>query len=122
MKVIIVDDEKAMHLIMKTLLSKIPNIEILGLFHDTASAALFLNNHTVNIVFLDISMPKESGMQFARRIAKTSLNLHIVFVTSYKEYALDAFDMYVLDYIVKPVSLERLEKTVKKAIDRHSVM
>jgi two-component system LytT family response regulator len=116
MKVIIIDDEKAMHLIMKKLLSKIPHIEIVGLFQDTESASLFLNDHAVHMAFVDISMPLESGMLFAKRMAETGRNLHIVFVTSHKEYAMEAFDIYALDYIVKPVSLERLEKTVKRGM------
>lgn len=116
MKVIIIDDEKAMHLIMRKFLEKIPEVEIIGSFHDTDSASLFLKDHAAQLAFVDISMPNESGMQFAKRMAETYKNLHIVFVTSHKEYAIDAFDIFALDYIVKPISLERLEKSVRRAI------
>ncbi|WP_052487151.1 response regulator [Gordoniibacillus kamchatkensis] len=115
MKVIIIDDEKAMHLVMKKLLAKIPDVEIVGMFRETKDADRFLAEHEVHIAFVDINMPHESGMLFAKRMADTARDLHIVFVTSHKEYAIEAFDIYALDYIVKPVSLERLEKTVARA-------
>jgi two-component SAPR family response regulator len=119
MKVIIIDDEKAMHLIMRKQLAKIPDIEIVGMFQDTSSASFFIQDHVVHLAFVDISLSRESGMQFAKRMAEVQRNLHIVFVTSHKEYAMDAFDIFALDYIVKPVSLERLEKTVKRALSIH---
>lgn len=73
-------------------------------------------DHDVHMAFVDISMPHESGMLFAKRMAERNRNLHIVFVTSHKEYAMDAFELFALDYIVKPVSFIRLEKTVKRAM------
>jgi two-component system LytT family response regulator len=120
MKVIIIDDDNAMHLIMRKLLAKISGLEIVGSFHDTNSASVFLVEQPhVHLAFVDISMPNESGMLFAKRMADTHPNLHIAFVTSHKDYAMDAFDILALDYIVKPVSLERLEKTVKRAMAIH---
>lgn len=116
MKVILIDDEKAMHFIMNKLLAKITTIEVVGEFYDTASASLFVPQHEVDLAFVDINMPGESGLHFARRMAEEQPHLHIVFVTSNKDFALDAFDLFALDYIVKPVSLNRLEKTVNKAI------
>ncbi|WP_400244468.1 response regulator [Niallia sp. JL1B1071] len=115
MKVIIIDDEKAMHLIMRKMLGKIPDLEIIGMFHETASAFSFIKTHSVDLAFVDISMPKENGLEFAKRMADIDYNLPIIFVTSHKEYAMDAFDVYALDYIVKPVLLERLEKAVNRA-------
>lgn len=115
MRVIVIDDEKAMHLIMTRMLSKLPEIEIAGCFSDTASASQHIKEHDVHVAFVDISMPQESGMQFAERIAVEHPDLYIVFVTSHKDYALDAFELSALDYIVKPVSLERIEKSVARA-------
>jgi two-component system LytT family response regulator len=115
-KVIIIDDESAMHYVMKKNIAKLQHVEVVGFFQDTSSASLFIKKHDVHIAFVDISMPDESGLSFAQRMAEHHPDLHIVFVTSHKEYALYAFDIYALDYIVKPVSLERIEKTVKKAM------
>ncbi|OXM82797.1 response regulator [Paenibacillus rigui] len=119
MRIIIIDDEKAMHLIMKKMLSKISSVEIVGLFRDTEAAASFMNDHVVDMAFVDISMPNESGLLFAKRMAETGRNLQIAFVTSHKEYAMEAFDIYAIDYIVKPVTLERLERTVNRAMAIH---
>ncbi|MCQ6561599.1 response regulator [Paenibacillus mendelii] len=116
MKVIIIDDELAMHYVMRKSLAKLHHIEIVGSFQDTASASLFIQENDVHMAFVDISMPDESGMSFAQRMAEQRPDLHIVFVTSHKEYAMDAFDVYALDYIVKPVSLERIERSVKRAM------
>jgi two-component system LytT family response regulator len=115
MRAIVIDDEKAMHLIMKKMLSKLPDIEIAGCFSDTASASQYIEVHEVHVAFVDISMPQESGMQFAERMAMQYPDLYIIFVTSHKDYALDAFELSALDYIVKPVSLERIEKSVTRA-------
>ncbi len=119
MRVIVIDDEKAMHLIMKKLLAKLPSIEVIACFQDTSSASSFIEEHEVHMAFVDISMPKETGIQFAERMADRHPELHIVFVTSHKEYAMDAFDLFALDYIVKPVSLERIQKTVNRAMAIH---
>lgn len=119
MKVIIIDDEKAMHLVMRKLLAKISDIEVVASFQDTNTASLFLETHSVQMAFVDISMPRETGMEFAKRIADRGWNLHVVFVTSHKEYALEAFDLFALDYIVKPITLDRLERTVRRAMAVH---
>ncbi|WP_419875843.1 response regulator [Candidatus Pristimantibacillus sp. PTI5] len=116
MKVLLIDDEKAMHLIMKRMLAKIADIEIVGIFQETGSAFAYLMNHEVDLVFLDISMPRESGVEFAERIRESGLHTKLVFITSHKEYALFAFDVDAFDYIVKPVMQERLQKTVQKAL------
>ncbi|MCI3923542.1 response regulator [Paenibacillus sp. TRM 82003] len=119
MKVILVDDEKAMHLIMSRMLAKLSGIEVVGAFQNTAAASAFLEQQTAHLAFVDIHMPQEDGMRFAERMAESYPRLHIVFVTSHKEYAMDAFDILALDYIVKPVSLERLGKTVRRALALH---
>jgi DNA-binding NarL/FixJ family response regulator len=116
MKVVIVDDEIAMHLIMKRMLNKIEKVEILGSFQETAAAFSFFKDNTVDLAFIDISMPRENGLDFARRLRESNKQVKLVFVTSHKEYALPAFDVYAYDYIVKPISKERLIKTIDRAI------
>lgn len=116
MKVVIVDDEKAMHLIMKRMLGKLDQVKIVGIFHDTAAAFSYLENHDADLIFVDINMPKESGLEFAVRLRESGRQTKLVFVTSHKEYALSAFDVYAYDYIVKPVLQERLHHTVQRAL------
>lgn len=117
MRVILVDDEPAMHLIMRKMLAKLPDVEVAGAFSDTRSAEAFLEGRPdVELAFVDVSMPKESGLAFASRMESAAERLHIVLVTSHKEFAVDAFELSVLDYLVKPVSQERLERAVNRAL------
>ncbi|WP_112182471.1 MULTISPECIES: response regulator transcription factor [Paraliobacillus] len=114
MKVVIIDDEFAMHLIMKRMLAKIDNVEIVGSFQDTTIAFSYLKNCKVDLVFIDINMHKENGLDFAKRLRESGWRTRLVFVTSHKEYALSAFDVHAYDYIVKPLSQERLTTTIER--------
>ncbi|MFE4712291.1 response regulator [Paenibacillus sp. NPDC056722] len=116
MKIVLIDDEKAMHLIMKRMLNKIGEMEVVGAFLNTAAAEVYLNDHDVDIVFMDIHMPQESGLMFAQRLRDRGSKIKLVFVTSHTEYALSAFDVFAYDYIVKPVALERIQRTVQRAL------
>jgi two-component system LytT family response regulator len=115
-KVVIIDDEKAMHLIMRRMLAKIADVELVGIFHETAEAFSYLMKQDVDLVFVDISMPRENGLVFAKRLRESGRETKLVFVTSHKEHALSAFDVYAYDYIVKPVKQDRLHKTVQRAL------
>jgi two-component system LytT family response regulator len=115
-KVVIIDDEKAMHLIMNRMLGKVDEVEIVGSFQETSTAYSYLKNHEVDLIFIDINMPKESGLEFAGRLRESGRQMKLVFVTSHKEYALPAFDVYAFDYIVKPVNQERLHHTIQRAL------
>lgn len=115
MKVVIIDDEKAMHLIMKHMLANIEGVVISGIFQETSSAFTFLMGNIADLIFVDINMPGESGLDFAKRLRKNGCNMNLVFVTSHKEYALPAFDVYPYDYIVKPISQRRLKETLHRA-------
>ncbi|QMV42692.1 response regulator [Cohnella cholangitidis] len=117
MKVILVDDEPVMHLIMRKMLVKFPEVQVAGAFTDTRSAAAFLSeNADVGLAFVDISLSGESGLAFAAELEETGCKAQIVFVTSHKQYALEAFELSVVDYLVKPVSQERLERTVNRVL------
>ncbi len=116
MKVIVIDDEKSMHIIMERMLKKINSITVVGCFLDTWSAYAYLSDHDADLIFMDISMPKESGIEFAKRLRAEGRETKIVFLTSHKEYALPAFDVYALDYMLKPVNQERLQQTIGRAM------
>lgn len=119
MKVVIIDDEKAMHFILKRMLAKMDQVEIVGSFHDTTTAFSYLVNHGVDLVFLDIKMQRENGMEFAKRLRGSDRRMKLVFVTSYKEYASAAFEVNAYDYIIKPVEQSRLRKTVFRALSEN---
>jgi two-component SAPR family response regulator len=114
MKAIIIDDEQAMHLILKRMLAKLEEVEIMGSFTDTAAAFTYLASHETDLIFVDISMPRGSGLEFAARLRENGQTTKIVFITSHKEYALSAFEVYAFDYIVKPVIQDRLHETVHR--------
>ncbi|MFD0589680.1 response regulator [Paenibacillus sp. GCM10027627] len=117
MKVILVDDEPVMHLIMRKMLLKLPEVQVTGAFTETESAAAFLKeNDDIELAFVDISMPGGGGLSFAARLAEEGSGVQLVFVTSHKEFALEAYELSVLDYLVKPVSQERLERTVNRVL------
>lgn len=116
MKAVIIDDEQAMHLILKRMLAKVAEVEVVGTFAETTAAYAYLTTHEVDLIFADISMPRENGLEFARRLRESGKNTKLVFITSHKDYALPAFEVYAFDYIVKPVMQERLAHTVQRAI------
>lgn len=124
MKVLLIDDEQAMLTALSQLLSRIEDVEIVGMVRSSAEAVAFAAQHVVDLAFVDIMIAEDSGLTVALELRKRNADLDIVFVTSHKEYALDAFDVYPLDYIVKPVSLKRLEETVARAargrVDKHN--
>jgi two-component system LytT family response regulator len=84
LKVVIIDDEKAMHFIMKRMLAKVDGIEIVESFQETATAYLYLVNHEVGLIFLDIRMPRENGLEFAKRLIGSGRRMKLVFVTCIK--------------------------------------
>ncbi|HHY28228.1 MAG TPA: response regulator [Desulfitobacterium dehalogenans] len=118
MKVILIDDDKPTLFILNKMLARIPRVEVVGEFLSAGDAYYFLKNNPVDLAFVDIRMPEESGLDFAWRILAEFPDLYVVFLTAYKDYALEAFEVQAFDYIVKPVQLERLERTVSRALQR----
>lgn len=115
MKVILVDDEKSMLLIMKKMLSKIPDIELTGSFQSPGEAYQYIKKNKVDMAFVDINMPEENGLDLVRRVTAEYNEIAIFFLTAYKEYALEAYGMYAFDYLVKPITQDKLEKSIQKA-------
>jgi DNA-binding NarL/FixJ family response regulator len=121
MNIVVIDDEKAMHLVMKRMLATIAGVQSVECFLETATAYSYLEVSPADMVLVDISMPRENGIQFAQRLRESGKEIKLVFVTSHKEYALPAFDVHAYDYIVKPVTQERLNKTVQRVLAERSV-
>jgi len=115
MNVILIDDEKAMHLIMRKLLKKIPTVTLLGEFFSTEEALECIDRERVDLILVDINMPRENGIAFAQKMKVLHSHIQIAFVTSHKDYALEAFNLSAVDYLLKPISIERLQKTIEKA-------
>lgn len=119
MRCIIVDDEPIARQGIKKLVIQIPQLELLQIFNNAKSASAFMESSEVDLVFLDIQMPKVNGMEFARSIPKNTL---IIFTTAYSEYALDSYEVDAVDYLVKPIDPAKFRKAVDKAITYHSLL
>nr|WP_166964523.1 LytTR family DNA-binding domain-containing protein [Yeosuana marina] len=106
---LIVDDEAMAIEIIETHLSKIPTIKSINSCNNAIEAFNFLINNSVDLVFLDINMPEISGISFAKSIHK---DIKIIFTTAYRDYAVEGFELQAVDYLLKPISFERLLKAV----------
>ena len=110
-KALIIDDEPTAREILESHLQKIDLIEVVGSCKNAMEGFSKLNETQVDLIFLDINMPEISGLQFAKTIDK---NTKLIFTTAYREYAADGFDLQAVDYLLKPISLERLIKAINK--------
>ena len=111
MNCIIIDDEPLARAEMHSLINEVSKIEILGEFSNAHSALDFLKNNLVDFIFLDIEMPSKNGMDFYKNISQ---NTKVIFTTAYSEYAVDAFSINAVDYLLKPFSFERFKTAVEK--------
>lgn len=119
MNCIVVDDEPLAREAMKLLIEESGRLQLVGSFNSAATASDFMEQHVVDLVFLDIQMPGITGIEFARTISKRTL---VIFTTAYTEYALDSYEVDAIDYLIKPVESERFLKAVDKALSYHSLL
>lgn len=110
----IVDDEPASLQRLKRLIEAYDSIKVSGHFTDGHELLQALNQTEIDVVFLDIEMPEISGMELAKVINKTHPEIDVVFVTAYEEYALHAFDVEAIDYLLKPIRKEQLERCISR--------
>lgn len=116
MNIIIVDDEVHSIYYLKSICKEIKEIQVIGEFINPEEALKFICNKTnVDLVFLDIEMPGMSGIEFSKKIREISEEIAIIFVTAHEEYALDAFKLDAVSYILKPSELSEVERALKKA-------
>ena len=112
MTCIIVDDEPLARQGMEMSVTSIPSLELLGSFSNALAANDFLRKQKVDLMFLDINMPELSGLDFLKTLKDAPL---VIFSTAYPQYALDSYELDAIDYLVKPIRMERLLKAVNKA-------
>lgn len=113
-RVVLIDDEKPALRELSYLLGKFGDIEVAGMYTDPMEGIQAVATLQPQAVFLDIHMPQLMGTDAASMILDRCPDTRIIFVTAYDKYALEAFDLYALDYILKPVSTARLEKTIDR--------
>lgn len=119
MNCMIVDDEPLAREAMKLLIEELECLQLAGSFNNATTASEFLEQHVVDLVFLDIQMPGITGLEFARTISKGTL---VIFTTAYTEYALDSYEVDAIDYLVKPIESDRFRKAVEKALSYHALL
>ncbi len=112
---IIVDDEPLAQNIILQYAKEIHNLNIVGVCNDALEALKAISENPVNLMFLDINMPKLSGIDFLRNIKNPPL---VIFTTAYTDYALESYELNALDYLKKPFSFERFFKAIQKAEDQ----
>lgn len=112
MKVIIIDDEPLARSLLEELLEEENNIEIMASCNDGFEGLKAIQEHQPDLIFLDIQMPKITGFELLELIENPPI---VIFTTAYDEYALKAFEVNALDYLLKPFDRERLHKALEKA-------
>lgn len=112
MNCIIVDDEPLAREAIQMLVEQTEDLNLVGSFNSPATASEFLMDNAVDLVFLDIQMPGINGIEFARAIPKETF---VIFTTAFSEFATDSYEVDAIDYLIKPVRLERFQKAVEKA-------
>ena len=113
MRALIIDDERLARKELTSLLQDYPEIEIIGEAVNADEALEQINEHKPDLLFLDIQMPGKTGFELLEMLDSVPL---VIFVTAYDEYALKAFEVNALDYLLKPIQYERLKEAISKVL------
>ena len=114
---IIVDDEPLSRDVLLTYIADTPQLEIKAVMDNAIHAMNYLNQNQIDLVFLDINMPKLSGINLVKSLVNPPL---IIFTTAYPQFAIDGFELDAVDYLLKPFSFERFLKSVNKVSEKLS--
>lgn len=111
MRCIIVEDQPPAQRILKKFIQDVPALELVEAFSDGLSAMEFLNEEKIDLMFLDIHLPKINGLDFLKSIPDPP---QVILTTAFSEYALEGYDLNVVDYLLKPFSFQRFLQAVNK--------
>jgi DNA-binding LytR/AlgR family response regulator len=114
-KCIIIEDEPLAQNILKKYIADHPSLEIVSVCGDALEAQSILSHQKIELVFLDINLPKLSGINFIKTLLHPPL---IIFTTAYPEFAVEGFELNAVDYLLKPFSFERFLRAVNKALEK----
>lgn len=114
-KCILVDDEPLAREVIADYIADCPELELCGQFANAFQAREFLSENKIDLIFLDISMPRMSGISFVKSLHNAPA---IIFITAYPEYAVDGFELEAIDYLLKPVAQDRFLKAVNRFLDK----
>jgi len=113
-KSIIVDDEQLARKLVEEYLGRLDNFEVAGSFNNPLDAISFLQKEKVDVLFLDIQMPQISGLELLKTLSHKPL---VIIISAYQQYALEGFELDVVDYLLKPVRFERFLKAIVKTTE-----
>lgn len=114
LRALIIDDEPLAHDIIMEYAKEIPYLEIVGQCYLATKALVFLSKQEVDLIFLDINMPKIKGLDFLRTLNQKPI---VIITSAYEEYALESFELDVCDYLLKPFRFDRFLKSANKALE-----
>jgi DNA-binding LytR/AlgR family response regulator len=112
LRCIIADDEPVARKILREFIEQVPYLELAGEFRNAIKTEAFLQENDADLLFLDINMPRVSGLQFLK---KNTVRPLVILTTAYPEYALEGYELDIIDYLLKPIAFTRFMKAVKKA-------
>ncbi len=118
LKALIVDDEPLAHNVILNFANDVPFLEIVGQAYLAIDALAFLKTHEVDLIFLDMQMPKLKGLDFLRILAQKPL---VIVTSAHQEFALESFELDVCDYLLKPFRFDRFLKAVHKAFELYQL-
>lgn len=118
MKCIAIDDEPLALKLLQDNISKVPYLELVASSRNAFDAMKVLQENKIDLIFIDIQMPGLTGLQFIATLENKPL---VIFITAYKEFALEGYDLAVVDYLVKPVALTRFIKACNRAKELHEL-
>ncbi len=117
MQYIIVDDEYIAHDIIKGYCNKLPHFKIVGQYYDGIEALEGLKKHQVDVMFLDLNMPKLKGFEMLKSLTNPP---QVIVTTAYKEHAVESYELNIVDYLLKPISFDRFLKAVNKLTSKEN--
>lgn len=120
LRTLIVDDEPLAVERMQVICAKIDDLAVVGTASDGAQALRLVEALSPDLLLLDMTMPETDGLSVARALSKQDSPPAVVFVTAHDNYAVEAFDLDAVDYVLKPVKPERLERAIQRALARRS--
>lgn len=118
LRCLVIDDEPLAHGVITEYAKDIPIISIIGHCYRATEALDFLGNQQIDLIFLDIRMPKLNGLDFLRTLQHQPI---VIIISAYEEYALESFDLAVCDYLLKPFRFDRFLKAVNRALEFYNL-
>lgn len=118
MNCIIIEDQPPAQRILKKFIEDIGSLQLKGVFSDAIQAMEFLNSNSVDLMFLDIHLPKISGIDFLKTMSNPP---YVILTTAFSDYALESYEFNVVDYLLKPFSFQRFVKAVAKVPTKNIV-